>query len=79
MANTVSVKKDDFTNVADYPNFKYGVVYGKLLKLLHSEKKVDEWLNTVYEGFPKSPKEYMEEGNFAIIDSFLGWIDHPGY
>jgi hypothetical protein len=58
------------------PAYKYGLCIAKLQNLFKTNKDVEEWLNSLESGLPKTPMQYMEEGKFEIVERLIGMIEH---
>ena len=65
-----------FANVTETPEYKYGVCVTKLTSLFKSEQDVFEWLNSHESRLPKTPMQYMEEGDFEKVEWLIGMIEH---
>jgi Protein of unknown function (DUF2384) len=58
------------------PAYKYGLCIAKLQDLFKTDKDVEEWLNSLESGLPKTPMQYMEEGKFEVVERLIGMIEH---
>jgi Protein of unknown function (DUF2384) len=63
-------------NLTETPEYKYGVCLTRLRDLFKTEADVQEWLNSRESGFPKTPMQYMEDGDFDTVETLIGMIEN---
>jgi hypothetical protein len=63
-------------NVTETPEYKYGVCLTRLRDLFKTEADVIEWLNSRESGLPKTPMQYMEDGDFDTVETLIGMIEN---
>jgi hypothetical protein len=64
------------SNITETPEYKYGVCLTRLRDLFKTETDVQEWLNSRESGFPKTPMQYMEDGDFDTVETLIGMIEN---
>jgi Protein of unknown function (DUF2384) len=64
------------SNLTETREYKYGVCLTRLRDLFKTETDVIEWLNSDESGFPKTPMQYMEDGDFDTVETLIGMIEN---
>lgn len=58
------------------PAYKYGACITRLKGLFKTDQDVEEWLNSHESGLPQTPLQYMEEGEFELVEGLIGMIEY---
>jgi hypothetical protein len=58
------------------PVYKYGVCITRLKDLFKTDQDVEEWLNSNESGLPQTPLQYLEEGEFELVEGLISMIEY---